>query len=196
MKNTSIEQLNQEVSTAKRQALSDPYRYERTAEGLTEKAKPLHNSGKLTFPAAVRKKVDGIFDKFRDQLATLGLYYDGGFTVEEIAEMQDSEVTNVARSLRRAKNRLKKYLSPEEYDSIRRFIGDHKPRVSATQERHVNPFYNDFVEQQPILSYQWDGQPTPKLEIGGQHPDPKHLPKGSFYYEVQSIETGTTGHAH
>lgn len=206
MKNTSIEQLNKEVVTAKKQALSDPYRYERpdqvgTADGNTlteivQMKKQQARDGKLTFPADVRAKVLVIFDKFPEQLKTLGLYYDGGFTVEEIAEREKSEVTNVARSLRRAKNRLKKYLSPEEYNSIRRFIGDHKPALDATQDRHVNPFYNDFVDQQPIVSYQWDGNLTPKVNFLCNHPAPKNLPKGSFYYEVQSIETGTTGGAH
>lgn len=191
MKNTSIEQLHAEVSTAQKQALKDPYRYERTSEGLVEKGKPLNNSGKKTFPAAVRDLVNVIFDKFPHQLKILGLYYDAGFTVEEIADMEDDIETNVARTIRRAKARLKKYLTAEEYDSIRWAIGD-PTTLAATQPRFVNPFYNDFVEPQPVRTgmmlgsdglIMWsDGAVSHKdhvpvnRPIQGLHPEPKDLP--------------------
>lgn len=205
--NTSIKQLNIEVATAKKQALTDPYQFERPDFNYSEDGNSLievvqskkarSHTGKISFPSDIRAKIDNIFDKFPDQLKILGLYYDGGFTAEEIADMPAfaTQEDSITRSLRRAKARLKKNLTTEEYDSIRRFIGDHKPTLAATQERHVNPFYNDFVEEKPVITYQWDGQLTPKVELHN-HPPEKHLPKGSFYYEVQSIETGITGCAH
>ncbi|SEN18833.1 sigma-70 family RNA polymerase sigma factor [Paenibacillus sp. OV219] len=216
MQNKSIAKINNEVAAAKKQALRDPYQNERTIEGIADRAAPRNNSGKITFPADVRAKVVQIFDKFPHQLMILGLYYDGGFTVEEIAARNDLEHPNVVKSLGRAKSRLKKYLSPEEYNSIRRFIGDHKPRIDATQDRHVNPFYNDFVEEQPVStgllsecgsSILWfDGIyigsitfttiPTPVQSYSFEHPPEKQLSKGSFYYDVKSIETGTADCVH
>jgi predicted DNA-binding protein YlxM (UPF0122 family) len=193
--NKSIAQLNQEVLTAKKQALRDPYQFERSDDGLSDMmTQRLNISGSRNFPADVRQKIDNIFDKFPDQLKILGLYYDAGFTIDEIAEMQNSQRDSVARSLSRAKSRLRKTLTAVEYDSIRWAIGDPKA-LEATQPRFVNPFYNDFVEPQPVAVYQWDGQLAQKVDLEN-HPAPKVLPKGSFYYEVKSIETGISGCTH
>lgn len=216
MKNVSIEQLNKEVLTAKKQALSDPYRYERpdfveNRDGnslieIVQMKEQTNHSNKKTFPAAVRKSVDYIFDKFPNQLRILGLYYDGGFTIEEIADMDGTTKANISIGLSRAKARLKKYLSDEEYDSIRWAIGDPK-KLEATQPRFVNPFYNDFVESQPVVLGKvlghFEGDDNEfilwksgeveyplKREVTGQHPPAKDLPKGSMYYEMKSIETG------
>ncbi|KRE33419.1 hypothetical protein ASG85_14210 [Paenibacillus sp. Soil724D2] len=202
--NVSIKQLTTEIKNAKAQALRDPYQFERSdmVIGLGEEANTLTDtvltknrmniSGTRNFPAEVREKVDAIFEKFPDQLKILGLYYDAGFTAEEIADTQGSQEDSVTRSLRRAKARLKKYLTAVEYDSIRWAIGDAKS-LDATQPRFVNPFHSEFVAPQPVrtgkltahgMVIEWeDGFKsfltlvTPvRRKIKGLHPEPKDLP--------------------
>lgn len=202
MRNKSVEQFQSEIMVAKKQALRDPYQYERpdTVVGVGEDANSLTDTvltrgklqshGKMTFPAGVRAHIGHIFDKFPVQLEILGLYYDGGFTTEEIADMRNDADNNILTTLRRAKARLKKYLTPTEYDSIRWAIGDPKS-LEATQPRFVNPFYDDFAVTSPVRTGIWGGTmiawddggfsdchaTTPvQRHIQGLHPDPKDLP--------------------
>jgi RNA polymerase sigma factor (sigma-70 family) len=178
--NKSIAQIQNEVSAARKNALSEPHRYERPdmVLGLSDEANSLtdivaskekgQRSTKQGMPDDLRGKVESIFEKFPHQYRLLGLYFAARFTMDEISEMIGYPKGHVSRDLNRAKTRLKKYLTNEEYDSIRWALGDAKtlqatPRVDDSEYENAKSRYAPF-QSRPI---------SDPLDV---HPPAKNLP--------------------
>jgi hypothetical protein len=199
MKNTSVKQLNAEIATARKQALTDPHRYERpdTVEGQSlidmVTSRPMQWSGKQIIDPFLSYKIERIFEKFPVQYKMLGLYHSARFTVGEIAEMEGVTQPSVTQSLRSAKARLKKYLTDAEYDSIRWAIWDPLPTRAtpmSDEARESLARYNEFIAPQPVRKgyLKWgmifwpDGEPTnmsiptPVQSYTFTHPPEKNLP--------------------
>ncbi|SFS70076.1 sigma-70 family RNA polymerase sigma factor [Paenibacillus sp. BC26] len=174
--NKSIDQLNKEIETAKREALKSTEKkpnqigikkHERsdmvklTSEGVANtlidqvlSKRVGQRSGVQKIPRDVKVKIEQIFAKHDHQYSLLGLYYGAGFTRTEIADILGLQRQNVGASLRSAVARLKKYLTPEEYDSIRWALGDYKP-LQGTQPSidHSKPYRGVHESDYQHLKY-------------------------------------------
>ncbi|KKC46782.1 hypothetical protein VE23_05940 [Paenibacillus sp. D9] len=168
--NKSINQLHKEIEQARKEALKDYEKknkigikkHERSdmvklatdgvANSLIDQIlskRYSQRNGVQTIPVEVQVKIEKIFAKHEHQYRLLGLYYGAGFTRMEIAELLGLQRQNVGKSLQQAMKRLKIYLSPEEYDSIRWALGDYKP-LQATP-RVSNRGYEGY--QQHLIYY-------------------------------------------
>lgn len=135
MNNTSIGQLERQIITANKQSKRDPYRYEtndtsidngNSLSDLMSIKKVSKSNGRQGIPPLVKEKIETIFANHELQYKLLGLYYAGYFTIDEIADIESMQRDSVSRSLKRAVNRLRKYLTAAEYDSIRWILRDYK----------------------------------------------------------------------
>lgn len=133
MNNKSIIQVKREINTARKQSRSNPYRNEigDTVDGENTLSdlmgiRNLDSTGNQIVPQTVKEKLVTVFANFETQYKILGLYYAAGFTVEEISLLEGMAKQNVSISLRRAVKRLRKYLTVQEYDSIRWLLRDYK----------------------------------------------------------------------
>lgn len=185
MSNKSIAQTLNEVGLAKKQALRDPYVFERPDHMVgnknetghehlgnslsdliksKEKSQPLYEQAL----AAMKGKIESIFDRYPHQYNLLGLYYAARFTMEEISEMIGYPKGHISRDLTRAKTRLRKSLTTTEYDSIRWAIGDVKS-LQATERIDDSEYENAKSTFAPSKTFLVEGS----LNV---HPPNKILP--------------------
>ena len=144
MSNTSLKQTHTEIVNAQRQALRDPYQNERadTVRGsvdygeildagtslgdIANAKRELQATGIQRVPDWVQFRINQIFEKFPVQLKYMGLYYAGGFTSQEVADIRGVERRVVEITVKRGVERLMNNLTPAEYDSIRWLLRDYK----------------------------------------------------------------------
>lgn len=142
MSNKSIKQITNEIKTAKRESLSakklsftevhiSELEDGNTLIDIVSAQKNSQSSGKRKINPILNDKIKALFEKYPVQYKFLGLYYSGGFTTVEIAEMEYITRQSVEKTLRSAVKRLKKYLTESEYDSIRWLLRDGK-QIPAT----------------------------------------------------------------
>lgn len=166
MKNKSIKQVHQEIENAKRDALTidgivrnerddnetggrdrgDFYESGNSLSDIVVAKKNAQQSGKQVVSPEVKKKIEIIFDKQAKQYMTMGLYYAGGFTIDEISDITGERRDSVVRTLKSGVKRLKKYLTESEYDSIRWLVRDLKT-IPATPKTNYEGYgtYNAQV---------------------------------------------------
>lgn len=157
--NQSIKQINKEVVTAKGQSLSRYHDFEiedkrlgfgtdsNSLTDVIEAARNRQGKGKQFIPLFVKQKIETIFENHPIQYRLLGLYFAANFTIDEIADIEDMDRSNVRKSLSRGKARLKKYLQDYEYDSIRWLVRDPKPVKSDVKRMEWKGYIDTYTCQ-------------------------------------------------
>ncbi|MDQ0898438.1 hypothetical protein [Paenibacillus sp. V4I7] len=208
----SLNQIHREIENARAEALRDPrinevsnvtvfdekgYPTNPLTDFMTYKRSNQQEGTQLIDPVLLAK-IDKMFTKYQHQYKVLGLHYSGGFTVEEIAVDEKTTKGHISRSISRAKQRMQKYLSEAEYDSIRWYIGDREPiQVTAPVPDEMKRRIADYKLMKKSLEAglphtpikfkerEYEGDKSKYINfqskpigdpILGLHPPEKHLP--------------------
>lgn len=185
MANKSVGQTKREAQTAKREALKNPYRYERAdvingnalsdIAALSESQSDIARSHTQALAPELVKRIADLFEKFPQQYEVLGLYFTGGFTVDEIARFTETTKGTVSVTLKRAVKRLKTKLTTGEYNRVRWYIGD-VPPLQASPREDKSMYVN--CRSRYVHELDW---PVTVEGFEFKHPAPKDLLEPRYF---------------